>query len=95
MKALPLRQWPNILRSKILPFENSRVVAPAGKIGCDHRRCIVVATTMRACAHVMIDLLLNNLPAYRFRPLYVNRDRYLRRAEASGNLQDPLRMPDT
>lgn len=86
MKVLSLRQWPNFLGSKMLPFENSRVVAPPGEIGCHHRRCIVVATTMRAGTHVMIDLLLNNLPAYRVRPLYVNLDRYLRRGDV---LVDP------
>lgn len=83
MKSRLLQKAPNFLGSKVLPFENSRVVSPPGAIGHHQRRCIVVATPMRAGTHVMIDLLLNNLPAYRVKPLYVNLDRYLRRGDMS------------
>lgn len=85
MKLSLLQKAPNYLGSKVLPFENSRVVSPPGTIKHHQRPCIVVATPMRAGTHVMIDLLLNNLPAYRCKPLYINLDRYLRRGDMSVN----------
>jgi hypothetical protein len=39
---------------------------------------VVVASFPRSGTHLLIDLILNNFPAYRRRPLYVNLDEYLR-----------------
>ncbi|WP_202261166.1 hypothetical protein [Rhodovulum sulfidophilum] len=80
--SLPsFHRFANFVGRRILPFSNGRVVSPPGAIGHHERRCIVVATTMRSGTHVMIDLLLNNLPAYRNRPLYIDLDQHLRRGE--------------
>lgn len=59
----------------VLPFTNPRVVAPPGRPARHNRPNIVVATPKRCGTHLLIDIILNNLPAYRNRPLYVDLDR--------------------
>ena len=61
----------NWVGRRVLPYENARVVAPPGVPVTQDRPNIVVATPKRSGTHVLIDILLNNLPAYRRRPLYV------------------------
>lgn len=64
----------NLIGTHILPFTNPRVVSPPGRITPQGRPNIVVATPMRSGTHMLIDMILNNLPAYRNRPLYVDLD---------------------
>jgi hypothetical protein len=66
------------LASKLLGPEGPGVVCPTGPVprGSD-LPLLVVASFPRSGTHLLIDLILNNLPRYRGRPLYVNLDRYL------------------
>lgn len=74
----------NFVGTHLLPFTNPRVVCPPGRVVAQGRRNIVVATPMRSGTHILIDLILNNLPAYRTRPLYVDLDQ-CRKQSAPGN----------
>lgn len=65
----------NFIGSRVLPFRNPRVVSPPGHVHPKGRRNILVATPMRSGTHILIDLILNNVPAYRNRPLYIDLDR--------------------
>lgn len=64
----------NFIGARILPFNNPRVVSPPGILRARGRPNIIVATPMRSGTHVLIDMLLNNLPAFCGRPLYVDLD---------------------
>jgi hypothetical protein len=66
--------------SKIFPPNHSRVCCPPGKLEPGAKPSVplvVVAAFPRSGTHVLIDLLLNNFPDYRRRPLYVNLDEYI------------------
>ena len=67
----------NVIGSTVLPFSNPRVVCPPGQPGHYGRRNIIVATPMRSGTHLLIDMILNNIPAYRTRPLYIDFDQCL------------------
>ncbi|MBW4710799.1 hypothetical protein KX928_23660 [Roseobacter sp. YSTF-M11] len=64
----------NFIGARLLPFNNPRVVSPPGVLRPRGRPNIIVATPMRSGTHVLIDMILNNMPAYRGRPLYVDLD---------------------
>lgn len=64
----------NLIGTHLLPFTNPRVVCPPGVISVRGRPNIIVATPMRSGTHILIDMILNNIPAYRNRPLYVDLD---------------------
>lgn len=64
----------NLIGTHLLPFTNPRVVCPPGVISGQGRPNIIVATPMRSGTHILIDMILNNIPAYRNRPLYVDLD---------------------
>lgn len=71
----PLRSdLANMIGTHVLPFTNPRVVSPPGRIVSRGRTNLIVATPMRSGTHILIDPILNNLPAYRNRPLYINLD---------------------
>jgi hypothetical protein len=76
----------NFIGKTILPFTNPRVVAPPGTPGHHGRPNLIVATPMRSGTHILIDLILNNLPAYRTRPLYVDLDQCLKQARSGRDL---------
>ena len=65
--------------SKLIPPDTKRTVAPPGKLrpSANPLPLVVVAAFPRSGTHVLIDLILNNFPAYRRVPLYVNLDEYL------------------
>lgn len=65
---------------------NPRVVAPPGVPQRNGRRNVVVATPMRSGTHLMIDLVLNNIAAYRTCPLYVDLDQCRKQSRAGQNL---------
>jgi hypothetical protein len=62
---------------KLLPTESQRVSAPPGEIEMANRRSILLATPMRSGTHITMDLIMNALPQYRRKPLYINLDAYL------------------
>lgn len=63
--------------SKLIPHNNARCVAPPGTICPSEGKPILVPSLMRSGTHILIDLLLNNFPAYRRRPLYVDLYHYI------------------
>ena len=63
--------------SRLLPHNNHRCIAPPGIIGPAGGKSIIVPSLMRSGTHVLIDLLLNNVPGYRRAPLNVDLDHYL------------------
>ena len=67
----------NFIGSTLLPYTNPRVMCPPGQPRQHGRRNIIVATPMRSGTHLVIDMILNNIPAYRTRPLYINMDQCL------------------
>lgn len=76
----------NFVGMHLLPFTNPRVVCPPGRVTRQGRRNIVVATPMRSGTHILIDLILNNLPAYRSRPLYVDLDQCCKQSTPGNDL---------
>ena len=83
----------NFIGTKVLPFTNPRVVSPPGVPGRHGRVNLIVATPMRSGTHILIDLLLNNLPDYRHRPLYIDLDQCLKQARPGLDLLGRL-TPD-
>lgn len=75
-----LSRFPALIGKKVLPFTNQRVVAPPGRILRNGHRNIIVATPKRSGTHVLIDMILNNIPAYCGKPLYVDLDQCLKEA---------------
>lgn len=68
------------LMAHVFPYNTKKVSCPPGPLlPNDDRRHIVVATMARSGTHLMIDFLLNNFPAYRHSPLYVDLDQYLKK----------------
>jgi hypothetical protein len=65
----------NWVGSHLLPYNNAKVVAPPGVPDRHGRSNIVVATPKRSGTHLLMDILLNNLSAYRTRPLYIDLDK--------------------
>lgn len=106
---LRLSDLANIVGTHIVPFTNPRVVCPPGQVRVQGRKNIIVATPMRSGTHILIDLILNNLPAYRNRPLYVDLDQCAKQSTAENDLLGmvsadagyllkthmPLNVPDT
>lgn len=80
----------NFIGARLIPFQNTRVVCPPGKIIPQGRRNILVATPRRSGTHILIDLILNNLPAYRQRPLYVDLDQCWRRSQSGPSLMEQV-----
>lgn len=76
----------NAVGTHLLPFTNPRVVCPPGRVQRQGRANIIVATPMRSGTHILIDLLLNNLPAYRNRPLYVDLDQCFKQGTPDNDL---------
>lgn len=68
------RTLANFIGARLLPFTNPRVVCPPGQPTQQGRPNILVATPKRSGTHVLIDILLNNIPAYRNTPLYIDLD---------------------
>ncbi len=66
--------------SRHLPPNTTKTVCPPGPLSASASPLplVVVASFPRTGTHVLIDLILNNFPAYRRDPLYVNLDEYLR-----------------
>lgn len=84
-------QLANLIGARLLSFKNPRVVCPPGRLTAATRRNIVVATPKRSGTHVVIDLILNNLAAYRRTPLYVDLDKFLRHRDARAGEMKMLR----
>jgi hypothetical protein len=74
------------LGTHVLPYTNRRVVCPPGRPGIHGRPNIVVATPKRCGTHVLIDTILNNMPAYRNRPLYIDLDKAWKRRDLDEKL---------
>ena len=70
----------NFVGTHVLPFTNPRVVSPPGRVAAHGRPNIIVATPMRSGTHILIDLILNNVPAYRNKPLYVDLDQCVKKS---------------
>jgi hypothetical protein len=81
----------NFIGTRVLSFQNPRVVCPPGTVTGNGRRNIIVATPRRSGTHVLIDLILNNMPEYRRRPLYVDLDQCLRRDGPGNDLMSHVR----
>ncbi len=80
----------NFVGTHLLPFTNPRVVCPPGRVQVRGRPNIMVATPMRSGTHILIDLILNNLPAYRARPLYVDLDQCAKQGRPDNDLLGAL-----
>ncbi len=78
----------NFIGSRIITAEAARISAPPGTIIRGGYRNIVLATPMRSGTHIAMDLIMNNLPRYRRRPLYINLDTLLLRDLARDTLYD-------
>lgn len=76
----------NFVGTHLLPFTNPRVVCPPGVVRPTGRPNLIVATPMRSGTHILIDLILNNLPAYRTRPLYVDLDQCVKQSRQGHDL---------
>jgi hypothetical protein len=76
------------LASRLLPHNNRRCVAPPGPLPRGKGRPIVVASLMRSGTHLLVDLILNNFPAYRRSPLYVDADALFRSSGGGGGLAE-------
>lgn len=76
----------NFVGTHLLPFTNPRVVCPPGRVRPTGRPNLVIATPMRSGTHILIDLILNNLPAYRRTPLYVDLDQCFKQARPGNDL---------
>jgi hypothetical protein len=65
--------------SRKIPPSNPKTVCPPGKLqpSVVSLPLVVVASFPRSGTHLLIDLILNNFPAYRRAPLYVNLDEYI------------------
>lgn len=60
-----------------LGAERACVCCPPGQLGPSNGVThVIVAAPMRSGTHLVIDFLLNNFPAYRHNPLYVNYERF-------------------
>jgi hypothetical protein len=73
--------------ARLLPHDNVRCVAPPGKICPAEGKLILLPSMMRSGTHILIDVLLNNFPAYRRRPLYVDLFHYLARGGKAEELK--------
>lgn len=78
------------LGGHVLPFNNPRVVCPPGWPETRGRLNIVVATPKRCGTHVLIDIILNNISAYRNKPLYIDLDKVWRRSRHNPALLDRI-----
>ena len=71
----------NAIGNHWLRHNNPRTLCPPGmpQAGKGPKRpLIMVPTLMRSGTHILIDLILNNFPAYQGKPLYVDLDLVLR-----------------
>ncbi|MEM8729300.1 MAG: hypothetical protein AAGF79_05215 [Pseudomonadota bacterium] len=84
----------NMVGRHLLPFMNPRVVAPPGMPRAQGRSNIVVATPMRSGTHLVIDTILNNIPAFRNQPLYIDLDQCWRQTGEEKDFITPI-TPDT
>lgn len=64
-------QLSNFIGRSFLKNSNARTSCPPGKLMPNGNRSIIVASPMRSGTHLAIDLILNSLPTYRRKPLYV------------------------
>lgn len=76
----------NFVGTHVLPFTNPRVVCPPGQVVARGKPNLIVATPMRSGTHILIDLILNNLPDYRNRPLYIDLDQCAKQSKPSHDL---------
>jgi hypothetical protein len=81
-----LRNISGFMGRTVLRGANRRTTCPPGELVPNGNRGIIVATPPRSGTHVAINLLLNNLPAYRREPLYVELDALQRRKRLEGLL---------
>lgn len=72
---LKKRDLAGLIGTHVVPFTNKRVVCPPGRPAVHGRVNIVVATPRRCGTHLLIDIILNNMAAYRNRPLYIDLDK--------------------
>lgn len=79
--GIRLSDLPSFVGKHVLPYTNPRVVCPPGEPQVFDRPNIVVATPKRCGTHVLIDTILNNMPAYRNRPLYIDLDKSWKRRD--------------
>ncbi len=71
----------NAIGNRWLRHNNPRTLCPPGmpEAGKGPKRpLIMVPTLMRSGTHILIDLILNNFPAYQGKPLYVDLDLVMR-----------------
>lgn len=69
----------NVIGTHLLPFQNPRVVAPPGTILPNGRPNVIIATPKRSGTHLAIDMIVNNNPHYRRKPIYVDLDMLAKR----------------
>lgn len=80
--APAMKRFTNLVGAHVLPYANERVIAPPARIQATGQRNVIVCTPRRSGTHLAIDVILNNLPEFRKRPLYANLDPMLRNPAA-------------
>lgn len=66
------------LMKKLLPHNTRSVVIPPGEVqGMGEGKVLLVPSLMRSGTHLLIDAILNNFPAYRRCPLYIDLDQFV------------------
>ncbi|MDB6069989.1 MAG: pgi [Verrucomicrobiales bacterium] len=63
--------------ARCFPHAGPSLICPPGPIPTGPLPPIVVSSLMRSGTHLVIDLLLNNIPEYRQEPLYIDFDSYI------------------
>lgn len=84
--AAPPKDFFGFLGRHVLPYANRRVVCPPGRPEVHGRPNIVIATPKRCGTHVLIDMILNNMPAYQNQPLYIDLDKAWKRKDLGEDL---------
>jgi hypothetical protein len=74
------------LAARVISHETPRLMCPPGPVPLGEHPPIIISSLMRSGTHLLMDLLLNNLPEYRQEPLYVDFDQYVFRGHDRSRL---------
>lgn len=72
--------------ARVISHETPRLMCPPGPVPLGDHPPIIISSLMRSGTHLLMDLLLNNLPEYRREPLYVDFDQYVFRGHDRAQL---------
>ena len=72
----------------LLPHDTRHTTCPPAPLVSREGPVIIVASIMRSGTHLLLDSIINNIPALRRTPLFIDFDAYARRALPPGPLGD-------